>query len=127
MCVSITDCIKAGHHELLGVHAEPAKSHLAGFAIEALGFTVDLERRPLQAGRVLKMVEISEKVLDFEPHHRLAVGSRAVLGGNFLLARWGVADECRDTWQTAPGVPLERRQASERTDGMHAAGPPSLA
>jgi hypothetical protein len=67
------DLFKSNRLELLGVHTEPAKPHAPGLTVEFLGFDKDLERYALQAGRITKMIKISEKILDFEPHDRLTV------------------------------------------------------
>src|SRR5208282_5755011 len=73
------DRIEADRLELLGVQAEPAKPHASGTTIESLGFDKDLERHALQAGRITKMIKISEKILDFEPHDRLTVLADAMV------------------------------------------------
>ena len=69
MRVCRNDCLEAGRTKLLGVKAEPAKSDSAGTAVESFGFNKDLERQALQAGRVTKMIKISEQILDFEPDY----------------------------------------------------------
>ena len=69
MRVCRNDCFEAGRIKLLGVSAEPAKSDSAGTAVEPFGFNMDLERHALQAGRVTKMIKISEQILDFEPNY----------------------------------------------------------
>ena len=71
--VSGQDGIEADRFELLGVDAEPAKSDASGSTEEPLGFDIDLERHALQPGRIGKMIEIAEKVLDLEPYDRLTV------------------------------------------------------
>src|SRR5262249_42266446 len=71
MQVCRNDCLEAGCTKLLGVKAEPAKSDSAGTAVESFGFHKDLERHALQAGRVTKMIKISEQILDFEPDYGL--------------------------------------------------------
>jgi hypothetical protein len=71
---------------LLGVHAEPAKPHASRTTVESLGFNKNLKRYALQAGRVRKMIEISEKILDFEPHHRLAVVPDTTVSFSWLVA-----------------------------------------
>ena len=69
MQVCRNDCLEAGRAKLLGVKAEPAEPDSAGTAVESFGFNKDLERHALQAGRVTKMIKISEQILDFEPDY----------------------------------------------------------
>src|SRR5262252_1838753 len=54
--------------ELPGVYAEPAKPHASLATIESFGFDKDLERYALQSGRITEVIEITEKIFDFEPH-----------------------------------------------------------
>src|SRR5664279_378194 len=72
------DGIEIDRYELLAVDAEPAKFDVSAGAVDLLGLDEYLERDTLQAGRVTKMVEIPEKILDLEPHHGRSVAVGAV-------------------------------------------------
>ena len=67
------DLIEIDGHQLLVVNAEPAESDATVRTVDPLGLNKDLKCHALQAGRVSKMIEVSDKVLDLEPNHRLAV------------------------------------------------------
>src|SRR4029077_6962963 len=95
-----------------GVHTEPAKPHAPALTVESLGFDKDLERHALQAGRVAEMIEISEKILDFEPHYRLTVPAAGI--ARFVsfadsihagVPRW--YSQCPSAVELAASRPLE--------------------
>jgi hypothetical protein len=64
------DDIEADRFELLAIDAESAEPHASAAAVEPFGLDKDLKRNALQTGWVAKMIEVSQKILDLEPHHR---------------------------------------------------------
>src|SRR5262249_24350244 len=90
------DRIEADRHQPLRVYAEPAKPYPPLAAIEPLGFDKDFERYPLRPGRITKVIEISQKILDLEPHDRATVFAGATVSSSWFLdaGQAGVPD-CR--------------------------------
>jgi hypothetical protein len=67
------------------VNTEPTKPHAFGKPVECLGCTINLERNPLYAARIGKMIKISKEVLHFEPDNRLTrVAGEIVFLSGFL-------------------------------------------
>jgi hypothetical protein len=79
VCVCRNDRVEADRAQLFAVGAEPAEPHASGVPVEPVGFQINLKRQALQSGRIAKMIEIAEEILDLEPDRRLAVGARSAM------------------------------------------------
>jgi len=63
--------------------------------IESFGFDQDLERYALQSSRITEVIEITEKIFDFEPHDWTLVAGTITFSWLVGAVQAEVPDFCR--------------------------------